>query len=553
MRGPTISLLPPCLVLACTIGAGAAQAQDEMARRDQAALLFSNRLLFSKDRQPMVPIGLMDRQDRIRLRAPGGLVIHPSGPDGPAVTVAGDGIWTVDSRDTTAAGVEWVVILEAAPTRDFSELRGARARWKERLGGDLGKMETGTVFGFFGKTLDTRETLLLAPERHRTHKSAAAAARELSMAHAAECRAARVLASRPRGTVRLRNRDRSVTITAQDALWFAPADGGSVTIKQVEYGRGFNWHGRENRGYAGRFYVAVDPAGKLAVVNLLPAEDLLAGLVPAEMYSSAPMEALKAQAVAARGELLSKIGRRHLADPFLICAHQHCQVYRGTRAEKPRTTRAVKETRGRLLFHGDRLADCRYHSNSGGHTEDSEEAWEGVESPELRGRWDMRGKPPALDLTTEEGAAAFLRRPPRSWAAESGKAGSTLRWTARYAPDELDDLVKKQSVGRVEALVPLHRGRSGRINHLEIQGTRKTVRIKGELVLRRLLGGLRSSAFVVTSPREDSKGEWVLTGGGFGHGVGMCQNGAMGLAEHGRSFVDILLHYYKDVSVETIY
>jgi stage II sporulation protein D len=414
-------------------------------------------------------------------------------------------------------------------------------------------VETGTVFGFFGKTLDTRETLLLAPQRHASGAAATKAARALSEAHGAACEATRVVKSRPRGTIRLRSADRAVSVTAQDAIWFAPADDGALTVKQVEYGRGFNWHGREDRTYAGRFYIAVDAAGKLAVANLLPAEKLLAGLVPAEMYSSAPLEALKAQAVAARNELLSKIGRRHLADPFLICGHQHCQVYKGVKAEKSRATLAVKETRGRLLFHGDRLADCRYHSNSGGHTEDSEEAWEGVESEELRGRWDLRHEPPALDLTTEAGAASFFSRPPRSWAAESGKAGATLRWTVRYTPDKLDALVKEQRVGQVTALVPLHRGRSGRINHLEIQGSRKTVKVKGELVIRRLLGGLKSSAFVVTPPGDDPKGEWVLTGGGFGHGVGMDQNGAMGMAEHGRSFVDILEHYYRDVSVETIY
>ncbi len=553
MWNRTRNPMPLLLVLACTVGAATAVAQDEVARRDEAALLFSNRLLFSKDRQPMVPIGLMDRQDRIQIKASGGLRIHPSGPDGPAMTVAGDGTWTVDARDVTPAVVEWVVILEAVPTRDFKALRAAKARWRERLEGELTQMETGTVFGFFGKTLDTRETLVLAPIRHGSGSAATKAARALNQTHGTECRSTRVVKSRPRGTIRLRSARRTVTVTAQDALWFAPADGGSLTIKQVEYGRGFNWHGREDRTYAGRFYVAVDAAGKLAVANLLPAEKLLAGLVPAEMYSSAPMEALKAQAVAARNELLSKIGRRHLADPYLICGHQHCQVYKGSKAEKSRATKAVKETRGRLLFHGDRLADCRYHSNSGGHTEDSEEAWEGVESPELRGRWDLRHTPPNIDLTTEAGARKFFSRPPQSWAAESGKSGSTLRWAVRYSPDKLDKLVKKQRVGHVQALVPLHRGRSGRINHLEIQGSRKTVKIKGELVIRRLLGGLKSSAFIVTAPGDDPKGEWVLTGGGFGHGVGMDQNGAMGMAEHGRSFIDILEHYYRDVSVETIY
>ena len=344
MRTPSRTPKLLWLVLFCTISSSAASAQDEVARRDEAALLFSNRLLFSEDRQPMVPIGLMDRQDRIRLQAAGGLIIHPSGPDGPAVKVAGNGTWTVDARGVTPAVVEWVVILEAVPTRDFTALRAARARWKERLDGDPGQMEIGTLFGFFGKTLDTRETLLLAPKRHDSGAPATKAARALSAAHGAKCRSTRVVRSRPRGTIRLRSADRTVTVTAQDAIWFAPADGGDLTIKQVEYGRGFNWHGREDRTYAGRFYIAVDAAGKLAVANLLPAERVLAGLVPAEMYSSAPMEALKAQAVAARNELLSKIGRRHLADPFLICGHQHCQVYKGSKAEKSRATRAVKET-----------------------------------------------------------------------------------------------------------------------------------------------------------------------------------------------------------------
>ena len=551
-RQRTLTVL---LIVACLAAAAPAAGQDEVARRDQAALLFSNRLLFSGDRQPMVPIGLMDRQDRVRLQAPGGLLVHPSGPDGPAVRIKGNGVWTAELTAATPAVAEWVVILEALPTRNFKALRAARTRWKERLGGpdDLGLMEIGTVFGFFGKTLDTRETLLLAPERYGGRRPAAKVARELSAAHGAGCRATRVIKTRPRGTIRLRSADRSVSITAQDAIWFESGDGGRLTVKDVEYGRGFNWHGREDRTYAGRFYLAVDSAGGLAAVNLLPAEKLLMGLVPAEMYSSAPLEALKAQAVAARAELLSKIGRRHLDDPFLICGHQHCQVYKGVKAEKSRTTRAVKETRGRMLFHGERLADCRYHSNSGGHTENSEEAWEGVESPELRGRWDWRGKPPELDLSTEAGAEEFLRRKPRSWAAESGKAASTLRWTVRFSPEKLDALVKDHRVGHVTALVPLHRGCSARINLLKIQGTRKTVQIKGELVIRRLLGGLKSSAFVVTPPGEDGGGGWVFTGGGFGHGVGMCQNGAMGLAEHGRSFTDILEHYYHDVTVETIY
>src|SRR6202000_564806 len=107
--------------------------------------------------------------------------------------------------------------------------------------------------------------------------------------------------------------------------------------------------GREARRYFGRVYVTVDRSGKLAVVNAVPEDKLLAGLVRAEMLPSAPPEALKAQAIAARNELLAKLGTRHLTDPYRLCSTQHCQVYAGAGHEDARATAAVQATRGLLL------------------------------------------------------------------------------------------------------------------------------------------------------------------------------------------------------------
>ena len=103
---------------------------------------------------------------------------------------------------------------------------------------------------------------------------------------------------------------------------------------------------RSDRTYWGSIYVTVDRFGKLTVANLVSESHVLAGLVPAEIYASAPMESLKSQAVAARGQLVTKVGTRHLADPYLLCAHQHCQVYAGRGHEHPRTTAAVEATAG---------------------------------------------------------------------------------------------------------------------------------------------------------------------------------------------------------------
>ena len=119
----------------------------------------------------------------------------------------------------------------------------------------------------------------------------------------------------------------------------------------------------------------------------MPEDKLLAGLVPAEMSASSPPEALKAQAVAARNELLAKIGTRHLTDPYRLCSTQHCQVYAGAGREDARATAAVTATRGELLVRdsGGGLVDAVYSASCGGHTEDNEHVWGGAPDASLRG------------------------------------------------------------------------------------------------------------------------------------------------------------------------
>src|SRR5205823_8575393 len=106
----------------------------------------------------------------------------------------------------------------------------------------------------------------------------------------------------------------------------------------------------EKRTYPGRVYATVDPRGLLALVAAVPMERLVKGVVPSEIFANAHAEALKAHAVTARGEVLAKIGARHLGDPYLLCAEQHCQVYRGSCAGTAGTERAVDDTRGEALF-----------------------------------------------------------------------------------------------------------------------------------------------------------------------------------------------------------
>src|SRR6185295_11283512 len=195
-------------------------------------------------------------------------------------------------------------------------------------------------------------------------------------------------------------------------LWFQPRRASeTVTVADVptETGGSQLETGSEDRRYWGAVYVTLDRDGALVVANAVGEDRLLAGLVPAEMYADAPAAALEAQAIAARTELLQKIGRRNLTDPFLLCSSQQCQVYAGAGKEDARTTRAVEATRGIVLLRdGGGLVDVRYSASCGGRGEDNDAIWGGEPDPSLRGRVDSAGGPGGMTRITDDNIGAFL-------------------------------------------------------------------------------------------------------------------------------------------------
>ena len=291
--------------------------------------------------------------------------------------------------------------------------------------------------------------------------------------------------------------------------------------------------------------------GKLALVEALPLEELLRGLVPSEIYASSPPAALEAQAVTARGEVLAKIGARHLTDPYLLCAEQHCQVYAGLGGERPSTDAAVRATRGEALFSKDGLVDSVYSAICGGHTENNEVVWGGPPDPSLRGVSDLlEGDADPGPGSTEASLRRWLSADPPAYCHLPGQAGSPkYRWSRRFESAEIDALAAPLGVGRVRRLVPLDRGVSGRAAALRVEGERGVAEVRGELVIRKLFRNLPSSAFVV----DPEPAGFVFRGAGWGHGVGMCQTGAIGRALRGESYRDILRHYFNGADPSKIY
>ncbi|MCD6117285.1 SpoIID/LytB domain-containing protein [bacterium] len=345
--------------------------------------------------------------------------------------------------------------------------------------------------------------------------------------------------------------------------------GSPVTIYNVPVGKGFHWESTENRTYPKRISLQIDSQGRLTIINILPVEEYLKGVLPSEMPDTFPLEALKAQAVAARSEALAKIGHAHPNDPFDLCADVHCQVYSGQTKRSKLSDRAVKETRGLVLWDNHMICDAVYAAVCGGHTEDAKNVWGGTDTEYLRGRYDGPSslKKDYGSLQNEDNLRRWLTQTPMAFCNSTGNVPASLNYTKKYfrweknlSQAELQKSIKNatgRDLGEILDIEVLSRGVSGRIIQMQITGTKGRVLLNRELKIRKALSSttLWSSCFFVdkTDIINGIPEQFILKGGGFGHGVGMCQTGAAMMALKGASFVQILNHYYSGARLRRFY
>jgi SpoIID/LytB domain protein len=514
---------------------------------DRVRLLYSNQFIFNDRGEPQITVGIVQRVERVRLSAAAGLLVLPSGPGG--TTIEGGVGFDITRSRGAAAKQHFAIVLEELIAPPPGEIDRAAGRWR-KLGFDVADHEVGAVFGVAGHVLDNRRVLLVT-EKHDREDDALGRAEVLRQRHGALAKLHPIIDARGQGSLVARDAEHGITVSADAVLWFASKDGGPITVHDVPlepHRTGGDARGKtESREYRGGIYVAIDRHGALSVANTVGESDLLSGLVPAEIFASAPMAALSAQAVAARGQLLAKLGTRHLDDPFLLCSEQHCQVYAGRIREHERTNAAVRATAGAVAMRPDKtqLVDTVYSANCGGHSEDNDVVWPSAADPQLRGRPDPLLAEAFAKGIDDDNLEAFLRSAPRTYSTPEPEVSKTAyRWKELLDPGALaGNPGIPEALGAIRSLKVTARGRSGRAIALRVVGERGEVDIKGELRIRRALGGLRSSMFAIESARH--KGSFVLVGGGHGHGVGLCQHGAMGMAKAGKSHEKILAHYYR--------
>ncbi|MDF2634958.1 MAG: SpoIID/LytB domain protein [Pelosinus sp.] len=318
----------------------------------------------------------------------------------------------------------------------------------------------------------------------------------------------------------------------------------------------------------------------MTVVNTLPIEEYLYGIIAKEISPNWSLEAVKAQAVAARTYALYN-RNKHKDDGYDVCATTDCQVYGGRESEVPRTIKAVDSTVGQVILYQGKLIPAYFHSSSGGFTENSENVW-GTYLPYLRGVVDYDQKSPQYN------------------------------WEKQLTPSEIEEALSKAgyNIGTLKAIgiSPLttqsiniiDRGVSGRVKIIRFIGTNGSIQLSGEK-LRKILslkstlfdvhiilpvqksiefeitdkvGNQGSKKIEINLPPTSEKGfvtdrkdihrisgrpnEIVsISGYGWGHGIGLSQWGAKAMAEKGPQddptyFKEILKHYYQGVEIKKL-
>lgn len=280
----------------------------------------------------------------------------------------------------------------------------------------------------------------------------------------------------------------------------APADGAGVQVA--------------GKRYRGDLTIIEAPgeAGKLTVVNDVGIEDYLQGVLPAEMATGWPTQALQAQAVAARTYAVANLGRRE-ALGFDLYPTVADQVYKGMDAEADDTSAAVTATRGEVMTYEGKPINALFFSSSGGFTDDALATWD-VDLPYIKAVADPDGSPNA-------------------------------HWTTTHSKDQVKQALAKLNltVGTPTSITVTARTPGGRARWLAIAGTKGSVTVDAQKY--RLASGLKSTRFAVTRNRQG----FVFTGGGYGHGLGMSQWGAHDKALAGEDYRQILTTYYTGIAI----
>lgn len=380
-------------------------------------------------------------------------------------------------------------------------------------------------------------------------------------------------------------------------LTLSGADTESRFRIQVTIGIDFHWQQERTHTFSGTLRFLSRPGNRITVINDVPLETYILSVSCSEMSVKSPEEFLRAHSIISRSWLLAQLASKQSPPvkhterldrdneiirwydrqdhtDFDVCADDHCQRYQGIdMIDSGLVSRSVNDTRGLILVYNGKPCDARFSKCCGGVTEDFRLAWSETIHPYLVPVFDgPKDRLPSPPLSDEHAARNFITGYPDVYCnCEDEKILSRIlnnydrtthdffRWRVKLTQEEISGLLKKKlelDLGRIIALDPVERGLSARLKRLRLIGEKAAVIIGKELEIRRALSPthLYSSAFVIdTEGPEECPDTFILTGAGWGHGVGLCQIGAAVMACRGIDYREILQHYYPGSVLERIY
>lgn len=315
------------------------------------------------------------------------------------------------------------------------------------------------------------------------------------------------------------------------------------------------------RLYGGSLALQPNAHGEFTLVNHVPLETYLRGVVPYEIGANAPAQAVAAQTIIARTYALRNL-RRFAVDDYQLCATVHCQVYKGLNDANATSDRAIAQTAGLVLTYENELIDALYSSTTGGITAGFEDTWDGLQRPYLRPvidaprpLWDIVKDP----LNNESNFRRFISL--SKGFNETGRKG-VFRWHKTRSIANLNQDLRKYlqktrhplaDFKTIESMQVDRRSRSGRILTLNIETDKGKLQLhKNEI--RSALEPPRSTFFYLQPIYNDDKqlNGYAFIGGGFGHGVGLSQYGSYNLANLGWSAKEILAFYYPQTEIKPL-
>ena len=301
------------------------------------------------------------------------------------------------------------------------------------------------------------------------------------------------------------------------------------------------------------FYLIKDSYGTWTLVQKIEFEDYLAGVLPYEIGPNSPLEALKAQAVIARTWGIFNSDRFNM-DKYHLCVSTQCQVYKPPKITNKKVQKAIEETSNLILTYGNQPINAFYHGSNGGVSSTAGESWQIQDYSYFNSIIDgskSLNKIFKLPIISESDLNNFLDFDKELF---YGSNHSLFRWNKKISSLNIKEkLIQNKLININDDVVDLNtieRGSSGRVTKLEIQTNKfnkSIVLVKDDI--RQVLNFIPSNLFTINKLSDDL---WLFRGGGFGHGVGLSQSGAIEMAELGFSYEQILNHYYRDAKLKKI-